>query len=192
MKHILMRPLSVLCALLLSIVLTASAGGFMEQSYLYPVRPGMDIWKTFRSHEQMAAACRVPEDVQRHLSTPALLDTVLEHPMIIDIYAQNSCTAVQRHVRLCQNAIPELEARPDAASLMLERYRELTGSENTPTYQEKLQADFLLCLLVEKPFYSALRSEERTSLGGLVRERERPWIHGVQEELEKREAEGAE
>lgn len=74
-----------LCAALMS-VSAADPGPepvyTVDEPYEYPVQPGTDEWKALTSFQEMIAACHVDEELLASMTTPALLETVLNYPLL--------------------------------------------------------------------------------------------------------------
>ena len=58
-----------------------------DEAYTFPVKPGTDEWKALGSHDQMLAVCEIPENILTIMSTTALVETVLNYPLIGDWFA---------------------------------------------------------------------------------------------------------
>jgi len=55
----------------------------------YPVKPGTEEWKQFKSHKEMTDACQIPEKILSSLSTKDLTAICLQYPLLIDMFAFN-------------------------------------------------------------------------------------------------------
>jgi hypothetical protein len=95
-------------------------------SYDYPVYPGMKEWANFSTGEEMMEACQVPEPVLNKMSTQAVIQALLEHPLIFGAvgvfhryqYQMDFGSAIKNN-----NAFKALSMRPDAGSCLLERLK---------------------------------------------------------------------
>ena len=92
--------------------------------YDFPVKPGMEEWKAFASHEEMLKACQIPEPLLRKMSTAALVETVLNYPLYWTTIISNSAGTQQGFSVLVSqfNGIQELLKRKDAGSELLLKY----------------------------------------------------------------------
>lgn len=88
----------------------------IEVAYVYPVRPGTDEWKALDTPEKKLEACHVPVEQLRCMTTDALLETVLNYPLLVNIYAYNSIEIGIRSVSAYFPGLDELFSRSDAAS----------------------------------------------------------------------------
>jgi len=66
-----------------------SAWGFPGKPgvWTYPIIPGTDEWKQFKTHEEMLDATQIPEEVLKSLSTEDLIDLNLRFPLIVSLIA---------------------------------------------------------------------------------------------------------
>src|SRR5215212_3114685 len=110
--------------LLLGFMLFACAS-FAQQSnipYNFPVKPGSEKWQSFKTVDDMYAACQVPQDVLAKLSTAALIQTCLNYPastiLLVHSTPQLSFDEWKQHF----NGISALLKRKDAPARLLEFY----------------------------------------------------------------------
>lgn len=91
-------------------------------SYDYPITPGTDEWKKLTTHKQMLEAVQVPEDILENMDTQELIITVLENPMILDMYAYYTPEEGfdKGYDILCQklNCVRELDTRSDSIAYL--------------------------------------------------------------------------
>ena len=90
----------------------------------YPVKPGTEQWKQFRSNEEMADACRIPENVLSALSTDDLTELCLRYPLFTDFLAFENPKAGLDKLFRNFNGLRELYQRPDVAKSLTKRYTE--------------------------------------------------------------------
>jgi len=100
-----------------------SMHGSPDTAYEYPVKPGTKEWKAFSSSVEMRKACQVPETSLHGMSTPALIESVLNYPLFGDMHLYNSLQKGFEAVTARFNGIQELLKRRDAGSVLLARYR---------------------------------------------------------------------
>lgn len=80
--------LPLLClAGLLCFVVPEVDGYTIDTPYAYPVTTDMPEWAALGSLSQKLEACQIPEDILSELTTPALIDTVLDYPLAVNLYA---------------------------------------------------------------------------------------------------------
>ncbi len=91
--------------------------------YDYPVKGGTEEWKAFTSLDEMLEACQIPESILKKMSTAGLVETVLNYPLLGNIYAYNSLQQGFEAVTAQFNGLEELLKRKDAGVELLARYR---------------------------------------------------------------------
>jgi len=137
--------------LLLGFMLFACAS-FAQKSntpYDFPVKPGSEKWQSFKTVDDMYAACQIPADVLSNLSTAALIQTCLRYPassiLLIHGSPQLSFDEWKQHF----NGIAALLARKDAPAQLLEFYKtvDVKGYTKFKTEIEKGGYTFLLMMI---------------------------------------------
>lgn len=94
----------------------------ITKSYDYPVKPGMQKWEELTDKR---GACEIPEEVLGKLTTEALLDTVLNYPLLIGWTAHNTLDeGVESEIRQF-NGLQELLRRGDAGEVVYKKYCEM-------------------------------------------------------------------
>lgn len=58
----------------------------IDEPYIYPIQPGTDAWNALDNLEQKIAACHISEDILCKMTTEALLETVLNYPLLVNIF----------------------------------------------------------------------------------------------------------
>jgi len=111
-------------------------------AYGFPVQPGMPEWALFNSHETMLAALQVPEATLNAMSTADLVETCLTYPLFMDVFAYDDPQQGFDHVSQEFNGLTELLYRPDAATILLSRYKRMDPSAIDPAWGLKEQGDF--------------------------------------------------
>jgi hypothetical protein len=96
--------------------------------YASPIRPGMPAWALLTTTAEMVQVLQVPSGVLQSISTPGLLATCLDYPLLPDILLANRLQRGTRNVLANFNGYDELRQRPDAAALLLSRYQLMTPS----------------------------------------------------------------
>ncbi len=101
----------------------------IDTPYEYPYVPGTQEWIDLGSTRARREASQVPEDSLEHMTTEALLLTVLDYPFIADMclfdHIQMGYEAVREHC----NSLREFESRPDYLDV-LSRYCEMSSSRS--------------------------------------------------------------
>jgi len=139
-----------------------------EDSYNYPIYPGMDAWSNFSTGQQMAQACQVPSKIVKKQSTQALIQAIWEYPLLFDILHrgqyQMDFDAFSNH-----NAYRELTNRKDAAQCLLERLDKL----NPLISESRLVARILELVISQPVFLSQLNSDKKKKLLEITLEKDR-------------------
>ncbi|MRG44678.1 hypothetical protein GFS24_06110 [Chitinophaga sp. SYP-B3965] len=108
-----------LCLFLLPLWLLA------QQKFDYPIKPGTDNWKVMKSHKERVEASQIPAAVAKQLSTPALLEAVLDYPLSMDLFFFNTLQDGMDMLKTNFAALPELLSRKDLMTVSVERYAQL-------------------------------------------------------------------
>ncbi len=79
--------------------------------YTYPIQRGTDEWLQLKTLEDKLAACQIPEDVLSQMTTDALIETVKNYPLAINIYAYSTIDRGYEVVKSQFNGLAELDRR---------------------------------------------------------------------------------
>lgn len=90
--------------------------------YEYEINSNSPKWKEFISHDEMVAACRIPDEKIKDMSTEQLVSAYLNYPLLGDMYAYNTTEMGFEALRSQCNALDELLSRKDAGEAILSRY----------------------------------------------------------------------
>ncbi|MFV0379040.1 MAG: hypothetical protein ACK5JD_17250 [Mangrovibacterium sp.] len=93
-----------------------------QDAYNYQALPGMEIWNTFRTTQEMIEACQVPNSILVSLSTEAVFQSIWEYPFFFETvtrpgYYQHDFENVIGNT----NSFVELKKREDAALCLFSR-----------------------------------------------------------------------
>lgn len=112
--------------------------------YDYPIKPGTVEWKNFKSGDEMAAACNIPDTVLNNLNTRALVVTCLNYPLFNEILSANNLQAGFSALTDGFNGFKELLNRKDAGKELLLTYQSLNPKNLTllSTLEEKGEFTF--------------------------------------------------
>lgn len=138
--------------------------------YSFPVEPGTAAWRQIGSRQQMLDAVQIPPDRLAAMSTAGLIETVLDYPLVADIYVHNSLDQGLQAVKRDFNGLRTLLARPDAGAALLQRYR-ITPADAAREQQDSVERSnyatrlmYLELILAQPEISAMLTSEERQLL----------------------------
>lgn len=139
-------------------------------AYDFPIKPGMDQWYAFTSHDEMLNVCQIPNTILKNMSTAGLVETVSKYPLLIDMWAYNDVQTGFEAVTSQFNGIAELLSRDDAATEILAKYRsldiaEIKGKETLEIAEYALRTvAFTEILLAQDTIIDKMDKDERTIL----------------------------
>ena len=143
----------IFCLLLILVVLSAAVltgcaaagtdGYSINEAYAYPVLPGTSEWEALSTLQEKIDACHVPPETLENMTTEALVETVLNYPLLINIYAFNTVELGIASVSSYFSGINELLGREDARAV-LSAYRAQYAANATDTDVTLLYCDTLL------------------------------------------------
>lgn len=144
--------------------LTSDAG------YDFPIRPGTEAWKQLASRQEMLQAVQVPQATLDAMSTKALVETVLNYPLLTDMMAhlqiQDGFNAVVKDF----NGLAALLERPEAGRELLARYKTMNPAAIDASWTIEQQGQFdaqftaIEMLLAQEAILKQLSTAERREL----------------------------
>jgi hypothetical protein len=93
-----------------------------KMTWDYPIKPGMEEWRKFKSMAEMYRACQVPESVLKQLDTETLTDICLNFPAYGVLFFHNTPQQGFDSYYSRFNGIRELLSRKDAGTYLLKKY----------------------------------------------------------------------
>ena len=87
----------------------------IDTLYVYPIQPGTEEWAKLDSLDAKIAACKVDPELMNSMTTEALLETVLDYPLLPNIYAFSSAEIGIGSVSGYFEGLQMLHDREDAA-----------------------------------------------------------------------------
>ncbi len=90
----------------------------VQEGYSYPVLPGTEEWNALSTLQERIDACYVDPALLRSMTTEALIDTVLNYPLLVNIYAFDTLEMGITSVSNYFAGIGILAQREDAVSCM--------------------------------------------------------------------------
>lgn len=149
-----------------------AADDLVNTPYEYPIVPGTPEWFEMKSFPEKIEACKIPEDKAKSMSTEALTETILNHPLwpLYFCYEMDSVYDIYRDDLIA--ALQELETRDDADELLLERYQADQVAPmavyDAETFETSSKSDYLEILLAQPVFYDNLNEAQLTTLDETV------------------------
>jgi hypothetical protein len=135
-----------------------------EDSWNYPVYPGMAEWSRFNTSQEMADACQIPEERLKNMSTQAVIQAIWEYPFFTQPLHRHTYQADFESTFLTNNAYKELTKRTDAGKSLLERLMLvkplILGAMDMPNALE--------LLFSQTVFLSQLNDKERKTIVGIT------------------------
>ncbi len=101
----------------------------IDTPYEYPIVPGTQEWIELEDVVARRKVCQIPDDVLNHITTDALLETVINYPFRSDMYSFNDFQTGYEAVKNRFNGLQELERRSDCLDALL-RYSQVSYSSN--------------------------------------------------------------
>ena len=92
---------------------SSDSSSFITNPYEYPITPDSPQWRNFTQTSQMIEACQVPEDIVENMTTEALLETVLDYPLMVNVLVQNTPEIGYKFLLENNAAFRELVTRND-------------------------------------------------------------------------------
>ncbi len=123
----------------------------VDTPYSYPIVPGTAEWNSLTSLKEKIEVCSVDEELMKSMTTPALLETVINYPLLINMYAFNSIEQGYASVSEYFKGIDILLAREDALVCIQSALQATTYSEDdTAAILKKGDLETLARLLNDK------------------------------------------
>ena len=116
------------CLVFSSVMIFAQASTKNEKlteykGYVYPVQPGTEIWAEFTDLEQKIEICQITEEILQNMSTEDLVQTVLNYPLMVNMFAFNTYEEGFESVLSYFNGMQELVKRQDATVKLMNAYK---------------------------------------------------------------------
>lgn len=117
-------------------------------------------WKSSKIRAERVAICQIPQNILTNLSTDALIETVLDYPFFIDIYAHNSIQQGFESIKNEFNGFKELFNRKDIGIKLLKKYQNIDISEFARSRQSIYYLSNIEVLLAQKEIQDTLNTEK--------------------------------
>jgi hypothetical protein len=109
----------------------------------YPVKPGMEEWKQFKSTDDMYQACQIPNVILGQLNTEELVDVCLNFPAPPQFLFYNTPQEGFISYYSNFNGIRELFNHRDAGHFLLKKYTEMSLSDFNPLWPLHIQGQYI-------------------------------------------------
>jgi len=97
-----------------------------NEPYDFPVKPGTAQWKNLKTHDEMLAVCQLPQNYLEQSTTPALVKTCLNYPLLLEFMAYNNFSSGIDTIISRFNGFQELLKRKDNARSLQDEYAGMT------------------------------------------------------------------
>lgn len=139
--------------------------------FAYPVRPGDPQWAALPNRTSRLAACEIAPELLQRMNTENLLDAVLEHPYLYDIFAFDN---VQKGLACLTEdiaAVRVLLNRADAESVIQNRLKEMNRNAGSSSLLSEILRVFLRdgSAAVENPTLAYVRDPAGSRIEMIVR-----------------------
>lgn len=98
---------------------TTAVGG----AYQYPVKPGTAAWNRLKDSKEREAACQIPADALGRMTTDELIESVVDYPFLMQIYAFDTYEQGFAKLKASFNGYRALLERDDGPVKLLARYK---------------------------------------------------------------------
>ena len=127
----------VLCTLILSLQTSPAFAATepknqynIDVAYEYPITPEMESeWAKLTTLKDKLAVCQIPSEILEHMTTDALIETVANYPLTVNLYAYDTLELGYKMVKEEFNGLAELDRR------MSENPEEVKNRLNAKTNQ---------------------------------------------------------
>ena len=113
----------------------------ITEPYEYPVTPDSPQWKSFTQTSQMIDACQVQENIVCKMTTEALLDTVMNYPLIVNVLVQNAAEIGYNFLFETNAAFRELVKRNDMIDVIDEKLFSKKAQNHSKKTDEQIVAE---------------------------------------------------
>jgi hypothetical protein len=93
-----------------------------DEKYNYTIDLGTNDWKSLKTHQEKVEVSQIPDEILSKLTTTALLDSILDYPLLIDIYAFNTVDEGYINVFESFNGLHEFVERSNYTNTLANKY----------------------------------------------------------------------
>lgn len=152
------------------LITTCTIAQQINNPYNFPIKPGMQEWKELKTHDDMLAVLQIPENILNNMTAEALVETCLNYPLFLDIWAFHSYQQGIDKAISNFNGFQKLLLRKDVGNELLKRYQKINMDdlEKKKTYNQKGDFVMSICkieaLLSIKSILESLSKSDRKPL----------------------------
>ncbi|MDV2989557.1 MAG: hypothetical protein P3T54_05355 [Dehalogenimonas sp.] len=135
-------------------------------AYEFSVKPGTEEWKRFLNFDEMLEACQVPEEILKNMSTTALVETVLNYPLLRVYMAHDDFQQGFEILTSNFNGLQELFNRYNAGTEVFQIYLAMDPSSINKEWTDVQKGSYALSfldiemLLFQEPILTSLTAIE--------------------------------
>lgn len=161
--------------LMLIVILTSGSAVIMAkgdndtniiESYEYPISNNDPEWATFKTTKEMIAACRIPKDILSSMSTEALVQAVLDYPLLINLHAYNDYKYGLKALMEQCDAYAMLLTKPDASIKLYNKLIQMNQAKETPDMLQELS--LMVILSDDSNIINSLSTKEINRINELI------------------------
>lgn len=95
---------------------------FPRLGYDYPIKRGTVEWNSIKDYQSLRNACQIPIEVVNQMTSEALLESVLNYPLLGDAFVFNSFQKGIENLKINFNAFDALSNRTDLGRVLRNKY----------------------------------------------------------------------
>lgn len=111
----------------------------ISESYQYPIIPGTSEWSELNTLEERVAACKIPDNILYNLTTEALVESVINYPLIVYMFAYDTTQMGYEKVKSYFTGLQELAIRDDA----VEKLQQYLGQQGISVLNKRVAETIL-------------------------------------------------
>ncbi|MBQ4650104.1 MAG: hypothetical protein IJB73_05325 [Firmicutes bacterium] len=90
----------------------------ITEPYDYPIVPKTEEWNELQDHMKMIEVCTIPNDILNRMTTQALMETVANYPLLVDMLVWDDNQTGYELVKEHFNGLQEFAEREDASEVL--------------------------------------------------------------------------
>lgn len=160
----------------------------MAQPYDYPIKRGTVEWNSIKNYQNLRSVSQIPIEIVNQMTTEALLESVLNYPLIGDVFVFTTFQKGIENLKINFNAFESLSKRPDLGKALINKYVILAAkSVNKETFiikgEHSVKLSFIELILGQSFTNSTLTKDEsidliKTLVANFNEKEKKPEIYG--------------